>query len=91
MRENDEQLSNIYEGNPKRASKRPSSKRILKAFDGITIAFVFVDYKIQIAIMTNLEQQQLKILQLLNIEKEIYTNLAHKCQMFFLQKNISEM
>ncbi len=86
----DEQLYHIYEGNPKRGSKRPSSKRILKAFDGITIAIVFVDYKIQIAIMTNLEQQQLKILQLLNIEKEIYTNLAHKCQIFFSQEIISE-
>lgn len=53
---NDEQLCNIYEGNPTRGSKRPSAKRILKAFDGVSIALVFVDYKIQIAIMTNLEQ-----------------------------------
>ncbi len=86
LSKNDEQLHNIYEGNPTRGSKRPSAKRIFKAFEEITIALIFVDYNIQIAIITNLEQRQLKILQLLNIENEIYTNLAHKCKIFFSKK-----
>jgi transposase len=90
LRENDEQLCQIYEGNPKRCSKRPSSKRICKAFDGVAIALVFVNYKLQFAIMTNLEPVQTKILNLLNIEKQIYTALADKIQIFFLEKNMSE-
>jgi transposase len=90
LRENDEQLCQIYEGNPKRGSKRPSSKRICKAFDGVAIALVFVNYKLQFAIMTNLEPVQTKILNLLNIEKQIYTALADKIQIFFLEKNMSE-
>jgi transposase len=91
LSKNDEQLYQIYEGNPKRGSKRPSSKRILKAFEGITMALIFIDYKLQLAIMTNLEPVQMNILQLLNIEKEIYTKLTDKIQIFFSQKIISEM
>ena len=85
-----EELGNIYEGNPKRTSKKPSAKRILKAFDGISIALIFVNYKLQFAIMTNLEPIQTQILELLNIEKEIYTKLADKIQMFFSENFISE-
>lgn len=90
LSKNNEQLYQIYEGNPKRGSKRPSSKRIFKAFSGISIALIFVDYKLQFALMTNLEPVQTKILQLLNIENEIYTKLASKIQIFFSQKIISE-
>ena len=90
LSKNDEQLCQIYEGNPKRGSKRPSAKRICKAFDGVAIAIIFVNYKLQFAIMTNLEPVQTKILNLLNIEKEIYTALADKIQIFFSEKNMSE-
>lgn len=90
LSKNDEQLYQIYEGNPKRGSKKPSSKRILKAFDGISIALIFVNYKLQLAIMTDLEPVQMKILKLLNFNKDIYTKLAHKCNIFFSEKIISE-
>jgi transposase len=90
LHQNDEELHQIYEGNPKRGSKRPSSKRICKAFDGISIALIFVNYTLQFAIMTDLEPVQTKILKLLNIEKDIYTFLIDKFQIFFSQNNISE-
>jgi transposase len=90
LSKSDEELRHVYEGNPKRGTKRPSSKRIFKAFDGISIALVFVNYQLQFAIMTQLEPVQLKILKLLNIEKDIYTNLAEKIQIFFSEKIISE-
>jgi transposase len=90
LHQNDEELHQIYEGNPKRGSKRPSSKRICKAFDGISIALIFVNYTLQFAIMTDLEPVQTKILKLLNIEKDIYTSLIDKFQIFFSQNNISE-
>lgn len=90
LSKNDEQLCQIYEGNPKRGSKRPSVKRICKAFDGVSIALIFVNYKLQFAIMTNLEPVQSKILKLLDIEKEVYTELAHKIQIFFSENFFSE-
>jgi transposase len=90
LSKNDEQLTQIYEGNPKRGSKRPSSKRIFKAFNGISIALIFVNDKLQLAIITDLKPVQIKILQLLNIEKEIYSKLAEKIQILFSNKNISE-
>jgi hypothetical protein len=77
LSKNDEQLAHIYEENPKRASKRPSFKRICNTFDGVAIAIIFVNYKLQFAIMTNLEPVQTKILNLLNIENEIYTALSN--------------
>jgi transposase len=90
LHKNNEQLTQIYEGNPKRGSKRPSSKRIFKAFDGISVALIFVNDKLQFTIITDLEPVQIKILQLLNIEKKIYTKLAEKIQIFFLKQLISE-
>jgi transposase len=90
LSKNDEPLYNTYEGNPKRGTKKPSTKRILNAFEGISIALVFGNYKLQFAIMTKLEPVQTKILKLLNIEKNIYDTLADKIQIFFNEKIISE-
>jgi hypothetical protein len=42
---------------------------------------------IQFAIMTDLEPVQTKILKLLNIEKDIYTALMDKFQIFFSQNS----
>jgi transposase len=90
LSKNNEELYQTYEGNPKRGTKRPSTRRIIKAFDGITMALIFVNYELQFAIMSHLEPIQYKILTLLNIEKGIYTELANKMQIFFLEKIISE-
>jgi transposase len=90
LHKKDEQLCQIYEGNPKRGSKKPSAKRICKAFDGISIALVFVNYKLQHALMTDLEPVQTKILNILNIHSDVYTKLVDKIQIFFLEKIISE-
>jgi transposase len=90
LSKNNEELYQTYEGNPKRGTKRPSTRRILKAFEGITIALIFVNYELQFAIMSHLEPVQYKILSLLNIEKGIYTELANKMQIFFSEKIISE-
>ena len=90
LHKNKAELDSVYEGNPKRSTPRPSAKRICKAFDGISIALIFLNYNLQYAIMTNLEPTQSKILQLLGIEKEVYTKIAHKIQIFFSQNVISE-
>lgn len=85
-----EELKNVYEGNPKRGTKRPSTTRMLKAFEGISISLIFVNKQIQFAMMTNLEQVQIKILELLAIKPDIYTDLSAKIEMFFSDKHITE-
>jgi transposase len=84
------ELASVYEGNPKRSTPRPSIKRICKAFKGVSLALIFHNNQLQYAIMTNLQPVQTEILQLLDIQQEVYTELARNIQMFFSQKFISE-
>ena len=90
LQENQELLYNVYEGNPKRGTNRPSSKRILNAFKGVSLSLIFVDYKLQLAIMSDLEPVQRKILELLNLDLDIYTKLEENIQIFFSQNFFSE-
>ena len=90
LKEQDTELKEVYEGNPKRGTTRPSAKRMLKAFDGISISLIFVNKQLQFALMTNLEAAQLKILELLGIKPEIYTDLSAKIEMFFSEEQVTE-
>lgn len=91
LQDNKEELKNIYEGNPKRGTNRPSAKRVFNAFNGVSISLVFRDNRLQLALMTRLEPVQLKILELLGIPIEVYTQLTDKIQMFFTPNNFSEI
>lgn len=84
------ELSNIYEGNPKRSTDRPSTKRICKAFKGVSIAIVLVNRNIQYVIMTNLNDTQRNILQLLGINNNIYDELSEKIRIFFSNQFFNE-
>lgn len=77
------ELSNIYEGNPKRSTPRPSAKRICKAFKGISLAIICTDNVIKYAIMTVLDPKQVYILQLLGIPQTVYTKIAQNVKFFF--------
>lgn len=90
LQEQNEKLCGVYEGNPKRGTVRPSAKRLLKAFEGISISLIFIDKQFQFALMTKLETVQLKILKLLGIKTEIYTDLPSKIEMFFSKNKITE-
>lgn len=90
LKEQKEELKGVYEGNPNRGTTRPSAKRVLTAFEGISISLIFVNKQLQFALMTNLEQVQVRILDLLNIDKKIYTDLAEKIEMFFSENQMSE-
>jgi len=90
LKEQKEELKEVYEGNPKRGTTRPSTTRMLKAFEGISISLIFVNKQLQFALMTNLEQVQMKILELLAIKPEVYTDLSAKIEMFFSEKQITE-
>lgn len=90
LKDKNEQLEGLYEGNPKRKTNKPSTKRICKVFEGISIALIFSNKKLIFAIMTELQPIHIKILKLLDIEPKVYLNLAHHIQMFFSQNQVTE-
>ncbi|MFK7983059.1 MAG: hypothetical protein AB8G86_23970, partial [Saprospiraceae bacterium] len=90
LKDRKEQLKDVYEGNPKRGTTRPSAKRIFNAFEGISISLIFTEKKFEFALMTKLEPVQLRILDLLGINPEIYTELTAKIQMYFSSFQITE-
>ena len=90
LQDKEELLRGVYEGNPKRGTKKPSAKRILKAFKGISISMIFLDGQLQFSLITKLEKAQLEILKLLGLNSDIYMGLPSKIEMFFSNKKISE-
>jgi transposase len=90
LQDQKKKLHGVYEGNPKRETDRPSVKRILTAFKSISFSLIFENNDFQFVLMTKLKPVQKKILQLLELDTEIYTGLNSKIQMFFSNKNIIE-
>lgn len=92
LKEQDQELDNIYEGNPKRATAQPTTKRVLKQFKGVSIVIINqVKGVAPIVTMTDLNQTTLKIIDLLGFKSDIYTELPEKIQLFFSRKNFSEI
>jgi transposase len=83
LNEQNDELADIYEGNPKRTSKKPTAKRLFKAFDGISIGLVFENKQINLALLTKLGPVQRKILRLLDFDENLYEHLRAKIQIFF--------
>ena len=90
LNDKNEELKNIFEGNPTRGTKKPSAKRIFNAFQGITIALVFSKYDLLLALMTHQNPTQIKILEHLNISPNVYANLVTNIKIFFSQNIITE-
>lgn len=76
LQENKEKLINVFEGNPRRGTDKPSSTRIFNAFEGISISLIFKEKKLQMALMTKLEPVQLKVMNLLGLKPKIYEDLS---------------
>lgn len=74
--ETGEKLSGLYAGNPKRATDRPTTEALLRAFKDIFLNVVNLDEQTY-RHLTPLSELQLKILALLDLPAEIYTRLAH--------------
>jgi transposase len=72
-----EVIQGLYRENPKKPTNNPSTERILKAFDPITLTMVEVDGQIY-RHLTPLTPLQEKILQLLGFSPRIYTDLLDK-------------
>lgn len=70
-----EPLQGLYDGNPTRATTQPTTERLLKAFDNLTLYRVVSDSAIWYQV-TPMSALQHRILDLLGIPETIYSKLA---------------
>lgn len=70
-----EVLSGLYAGNPKRATARPTTERLLQAFGGITLTILVEPHQTR-RHLTTLSPLQQRILALLGCPSTIYTKLC---------------
>ena len=71
-------LAGIYAGNPKRATARPTTELMLKAFEGLTLTLVEQPGQLH-RHLTSLSQVQRRILGLLDLSSDVYLRV---CQHF---------
>jgi len=77
--EKKEKLSGIYAGNPKRATARPTTERMLKVFRGLSLNVVSINGH-QHYHMASLTPVQIRILELLSFPLTIYHELTEQCE-----------
>lgn len=82
-----QKIKELIPGNPGRATDKPTTSLILKAFNNIHLNIVSVENKIHVNI-SDLKPVQLKLLELLKIPPEIYRGFN---QLSFSRFDFSEM
>jgi transposase len=75
LKQNQEKLTGLIENNPKKGIDNPTTERLLKEFDEITLPIVHLPDQI-IRHVTPLLDLQTRILELLGLSAKIYTRLA---------------
>jgi transposase len=75
LQQNQELLVGLIENNPKKGIDNPTTERLLKAFDDITLTIVRLPDQI-IRHVTPLSALQTRILELLGLSPEVYSQLA---------------
>lgn len=91
LKKNEEKLDKVYEGNPKRATATPTTKRLLRQFRGISIVIFKQQANQPMQVhLTGINQNQLKIIQLMDGNTNIYNDLPHKIKLFFSITKIPE-
>jgi len=84
LAEKKQKLDNIYPGNPKQATKNPTAKRILTAFKGISIVVFKKKTKKKVLIeLTDISQNQKKIIKLMGFKSSIYKKLKQNIKFSF--------
>ena len=68
-------LAGVYAGNPKRTTARPTTERLLKRFEGLTLTLIREGRRRQYH-LTPLSRVQRRILALLNFPVDTYTKLC---------------
>ena len=71
----DQSLAGLYAGNPTRATRRPTTEALLRAFKDIFLSFVSVGNQ-SYCYLSPLSELQLKILDLLGLPDTIYSSLS---------------
>ena len=75
LQQQDTTLTGLYEGNPSRATQRPTTERLLRAFKPITLTIVSLPGQ-RFFHLTPLTSLQRQILALLGLPESIYLDLA---------------
>lgn len=75
LQKEEAELGGLYCGNPKRATARPTSERLLEAFEGVNLTWVEVAGQV-VELLSPLSPLQERILQLLGFSSEIYVHLV---------------
>jgi transposase len=75
LKRSGETMAGLYAGNPARATRRPTTERVLEAFRGVTLAIIEVSGQ-TLRHVTPLSQLQHRILRLLGLETSLYDVLA---------------
>jgi len=75
LKQHKEKLTGLIENNPNKGIDNPTTERLLKAFDEITLTTVHLPNRI-ITHITPLTTLQTRILELLGLSAAVYTRLA---------------
>jgi transposase len=75
LKQNNEKLTGLIKNNPKKGIDNPTTERLLKTFDKITLVTVHLSDRI-IQHITPLTTLQTRILELLGLSAAVYTRLA---------------
>lgn len=75
LKQNQEKLTGLIENNPKKGIDNPTTERLLKTFDDVTLTIVHLPDQ-TIRHITPLTPLQTRILELLGLSAAVYTRLA---------------
>jgi len=75
LKQNQEKLAGLIENNPKKGIDNPTTERLLKTFDDVTLTIVHLPDQ-TIRHITPLTSLQTRILELLGLSATVYTRLA---------------
>ena len=76
LKQNQETLTGLIENNPKKGIDNPTTERLLKTFDNVTLSIVHLPDQPIIRHITPLNPLQIRILELLGLSTAVYTRLA---------------
>jgi transposase len=76
LKQNQEKLVGLIENNPKKGIDNPTTERLLKMFDNITLTIVQLPGQ-NIRHLPALTPVQIRILELLGLSADVYTRLAY--------------
>lgn len=84
LKKDNEKLTNVYAGNPKMGTNSPTAKRMMNAFTGISLVVIKQNQtKIPNVAMTEINNTQMKIIELIGFKSNIYQKIVQKIQFQF--------